>query len=138
MWDVSTPFGARVERRLAEEQIIWLVTIDKDGAPQPSPVWFLREGDTLLIYSKPAAPKLRNIARQPRVALHFNTDAGGGDVMIFHGDAAVDAATPPPHQHAAYLEKYHQGIGNIGMTPERFAEEYAAPVRVRLGKLRGF
>lgn len=138
MWDVSTPFGARVERRLAEEQVIWLVTSDKEGTAQPSPVWFLREGDTLLIYSKPAAPKLRNIARHPRVALHFNTTADGGDVVIFHGSAAADPAAPAPHEHAAYLEKYRAGIGHIGMTPESFAEEYSAAIRVRLEKVRGF
>lgn len=138
MWDVSTPFGARVERRLAEEQVIWLVTAGKEGLPQPSPVWFLREGETLLIYSKPSAPKLRNIAREPHVALHFNTNPHGDDVVIFHGSAAAEPDAPPPNAHAAYLEKYRAGIANIGMTPERFAEEYSSAIRVRLEKLRGF
>lgn len=138
MWDLSTPFGERVERRLAEEQVIWLVTSDKDGAPQPSPVWFLREGDTLLIYSKPDAPKLRNIARQPRVALHFNSSPGGDDVIIFRGSAAADAGAPAAHEHPAYLAKYREGIAHIGMTPESFAAAYAAGIRVRLERVRGF
>jgi len=137
MWDTSTPFGARVERRLAEEQVIWMVTSGADGAPQPSPVWFLREGDTLLIYSRPGTPKLRNIARHPRVALHFNTDPDGDDVIVFYGAAAVDTAAPSSAAHTAYQEKYRQGIANIGMTPESFAAAYDTAIRVRLERVRG-
>jgi PPOX class probable F420-dependent enzyme len=85
MWDTSSEFGARIERRLADETVIWLVTTSNDGSPQPSPVWFIREGDTLLIFSKPDAPKVRNIRARPRVALHFNTDVHGEDVVVFHG-----------------------------------------------------
>lgn len=38
--DRSSEFGARVLRRLEEDEIIWLTTGGKDGAPQPNPVWF--------------------------------------------------------------------------------------------------
>jgi len=31
--DPSTPFGERVRRRLSEEQVIWITTVGKDGAP---------------------------------------------------------------------------------------------------------
>lgn len=138
MWDTSTPFGERIERRLAEEEVIWLVTSDKDGVPQPSPVWFLREGDTLLIYSKPNAPKLRNIARQPRVALHFHTDAHGEDVKIFHGTAAVDPDVPRAHENPAYLEKYAEPIARLGWAPEQMGNEFSTAIRVRLEKVRGW
>jgi PPOX class probable F420-dependent enzyme len=138
MWDPSTPFGQRVEAKLNSAQIIWLVTSDGDGTPQPSPVWFLREGVTLLIYSKPNAPKLRNIGSHPRVALHFDTDASGNDVIILHGTAAVDTSVPPPDQPGPYLEKYRAGIADIEMSPEQFAAAYSTPIRVRIEKVRGF
>ena len=72
--DTSTEFGARVEQRLADERIIWLVTTDREGAPQPSPVWFIWDGESALMYSQPNTPKLRNIEANPRVSLHFNSD----------------------------------------------------------------
>ena len=45
---------------------------DAEGQPQSTPVWFWWDGDTFLVYSRPAAKKLR----QPRdptlvVALHL-------------------------------------------------------------------
>ncbi len=138
MWDPSTPFGQRIEAKLNSALIIWLVTSDGDGTPQPSPVWFLREGETLLIYSKPNAPKVRNIAARPQVALHFDTNADGSDVIIFHGTAAVDTNAPPPDQPGPYLEKYRAEIAGIQMTTDEFAATYSTPIRVRLEKVRGF
>ena len=38
MIDTMTEFGARVERRLREEPVIWLTTVRDDLLPQPSPV----------------------------------------------------------------------------------------------------
>ncbi|NJN16340.1 MAG: TIGR03667 family PPOX class F420-dependent oxidoreductase [Oscillochloris sp.] len=137
MWDATTSFGQRVERRLNEEAIIWLVTTDANGVSQPSPVWFLREGDTLLIYSQPNTPKMRNIERNSQVALHFDGDGRGGDIVVFHGAAAADPAAPSPDQHQAYLAKYGDGIAGIGMTPESFAAAYSAALRVTLTRVRG-
>jgi PPOX class probable F420-dependent enzyme len=138
MWDTTSAFGQRVERRLAEEAVIWLVTTAADGTPQPSPVWFIREGETLLIFSKPDAPKVRNIRARPRVALHFNTDAHGEDVIVFTGTAALDADAPAAHELPAYLAKYGPQIPSIGMTPEQMGQVYAQAIRVRLEKVRGF
>lgn len=138
MWDETTEFGARVSRRLAQEEVIWLVTTGSDGTPQPSPVWFLREGNSLLIYSKPDTPKLRNIAARPRVALHFNTDPTGEDVVIFLGTATIIENPPLGSEVPAYLEKYREGVERIGMDPAAFATTYSAAIRVELEKVRGF
>jgi len=138
MWDTTTEFGQRVEQRLAEELVIWLVTTDADGTPQPSPVWFLHESATLLIYSKHSAPKVRNIQARPVVALHFDSDPHGNDVVILHGTATLDPAAPRGDKHPAYVEKYRGGIDSLGQSPEAFAETYAAALRVTLTKVRGF
>jgi PPOX class probable F420-dependent enzyme len=137
MWDVTTPFGARVEQRLAEEWIIWLVTQGKDGTPQPSPVWFLREGDTLLIYSQPKTPKLRSIVRAPQVALHFDGDGRGGNIIVFTGTAALDPAAPSADAVPSYVAKYRDAIARIGTTPAGFATRYSVAMRVTISGVRG-
>jgi PPOX class probable F420-dependent enzyme len=136
--DTSTAFGARVARRLQEEVIIWLTTVRADGTPQPSPVWFLWDGATILIYSQPDRPKLRNIGQNPRVALHFDSDGRGGDIAILTGRATIDRNAPPATQAPAYLDKYRAGIAGIGMTPDSFAAAYSVAVRVTPVSLRGF
>lgn len=135
--DTSTAFGSRVLRRLQEEEVIWLVTVSADGTPQPSPVWFLWDGETALIYSQPNTPKLRNIERQPRVALHFDGDGQGGDIIVLTGTAAIDPAAPPATAVPLYLEKYRARISNIGMDPERFAAGYSVAIRFTPTRMRG-
>jgi PPOX class probable F420-dependent enzyme len=135
--DTSTDFGARVTRHLEDDRIIWLTTVGPDGTPQPSPVWFLWDGDTVLIYSQASTPKLRNIERHPRVSLHFNCTPSGGDVVILTGDGWIDAEAPPASAVSAYLEKYAQGLRDIELTPDAFAETYSVALQVRPTSLRG-
>jgi PPOX class probable F420-dependent enzyme len=135
--DTSTDFGARATRHLEGDRIVWLATVGPDGTPQPSPVWFLWDGDTVLIYSQPSTPKLRNIAQRPRVSLHFNCTESGGDVVVITGDASVDTGVPPVDANADYRDKYADGIRAIGMTPETFAQAYSVPIRIRPTSLRG-
>jgi len=44
--DPNTPFGERVQRRLATSKVIWLTTVGADGTPQPNPVWFVVDGES--------------------------------------------------------------------------------------------
>jgi PPOX class probable F420-dependent enzyme len=136
--DTSTEFGQRVARRLAEEKVVWLTTVDSSGTPQPNPVWFLWDGQSIVIYSQPNQPKIRNIARSSHVSINFNSDFHGGDVVIIAGTAQVDAAIPPADQIPAYVEKYADGMASINLTPESFAAIYSAPIRFTPTKVRGF
>ena len=118
--DTSTNFGARVTRHLEDDRIVWLTTVGPDGTPQPSPVWFLWDGDTVLIRSQPSTPKVRSIEQRPRVSLSFNSTPNGGDVVILTGDASVDTDAAAARLDPAYVEKYSGGLQSIGMTPEAF------------------
>lgn len=137
--DAGTEYGQRIQRRLDAEPVIWLTTVDGNGRPQPSPVWFLWQGDgSVLIYSQRDKPKLRNIAAHPAVALNFNTDGVGDDVIVFTGTAEIVPDLGPATGVPAYIAKYGQGIANLNSNPEEFAGEYSVPVRVTLDRVRGF
>jgi PPOX class probable F420-dependent enzyme len=135
--DTSTPFGARAERRLREELLAWLVTVSQGGTPQPVPVWFLWDGESFLVYSRPETPKLRNIERSARVALHLDGNGRGGDIVVVTGEAAVSSGDPPADRVPAYVEKYAELIDRNGWTPHSFASDYSVPIRVSFGRLRG-
>lgn len=138
MLDFSTELGQRAEAHLRQDIVVWLTTVSADGTPQPNPVWFVWDGETLLIYSRPGSWRLKNIARQPKVSLHFHSDPDGAEVIILTGEAALDPAAPPADQVAAYIKKYAQGIADLNMTPASFAADYSVAFRVRPEKLRGF
>lgn len=135
--DTSSEFGARVARRLGSELIGWLVTVSPDGTPEPSPVWFLWDGASLLVYSRPNTPKLRNIAANPRVSLHLDGNGTGGDIVILTGEARIDPSAPPADTLPAYTAKYAARIQAIGMTAEQFGRAYSVAIRVTPTRLRG-
>ena len=138
LFDPNSEFGAHVAKRLREDEVIWLTAVRADGVPQPNPVWFLWNGQTILIFSQSSARKVKHIAANPKVALNFNTGPDGGDVVVVTGEARIETATPSPDEMAAYVEKYRQGIADIGMTPESMGAAYSIVIRVTPRHIRGF
>jgi PPOX class probable F420-dependent enzyme len=137
--DAGSEFGRRAAARLAAEEVVWLVTVDPRGVPQPTPVWFLWDGeDELVIKSQPARAKLRNVRAHPAVALHLNATPTGGDVVVLTGTAEVDEGGPTDAERSRFDEKYADAIRGLGMTPDGFHADYSATVRVRAQRLRGF
>lgn len=133
----DTPFGERVARRLSADPVIWLTTTGDDFTPQPTPVWFLWDGASFLIYSLPDAARLRHIAHNPRVALHLDGNGQGGDIVVFTGTARVAPEEPPADRNAAYIAKYQARVDASFGGPAPFAQRYSTPVRVTPLRLRG-
>lgn len=108
--------GKKAPRRLHSEEIIWLTTVRGDGMPQPSPVWFLLQDDgTVLIFSRPDAPKVRAIGTNSRVSLNFNSDPEGGDIVILNGHAMLGETSLAATTVSAYVEKYKESIERLGI-----------------------
>ena len=136
--DTSTDFGKRIKHHLENDQVAWLTTVNGDGRPFPSLIWFFYEDDgTVLIYSQQNKTKLRNIASNAAVTINFNSDEHGNDMVILAGAAVIDESANPAANHDAYLDKYKGGIESIDMTPESFSAEFSVPIRVVLQNVRG-
>ena len=139
MIDLKTKFGRAVARLLKNEYVIWLTTVDSNLTPQPRPVWFIWEHDSFLIFSQPHAHKVKHIAKNPGVALHFNTDeTGDKNVIVFTGEASIDVSCPPAHNVPAYFKKYKTGISDLNVTPEGFSTEYSTAIRIKPTDVRGW
>ena len=137
MVDFSGELGTRAHERLTTEQVIWLTTVAPSGTPHPRPVWFLWDGSAFLIYSQPTAKKLEHIARNPQVALHFNSTPDGDDIQVFLATATIDHNPPRAQDVEAYLTKYRTAIADIGMTPETLSATFTVLLRAVPTKLRG-
>lgn len=56
---------------LQERRYPVLATINADGTPQLSAMWYLLEGDTIVMNTKVGRLKERNMRRDPRVSVCF-------------------------------------------------------------------
>jgi len=76
-----------------------LVTLEPDGRPQVSIVWIGLDGDELVAAHLPEHRKVRNIRRDPRVALSVEAgtrnEIGLDEYIVMHGSARVTEGGAP-------------------------------------------
>lgn len=125
-----------IQARLEDEAIVWMTTVSPAGQPQTSPVWFIVQGESIVVYSLRATPRTRNIAANPRVSLNLNSSAAGNEVVIIEGRAEIVGDGRPANDDAEYVAKYEAAIEDLGMTPEAFAIDYPVRIHVRPTRLR--
>ncbi|HAT44875.1 MAG TPA: TIGR03667 family PPOX class F420-dependent oxidoreductase, partial [Ktedonobacter sp.] len=75
--------------------------------------------------------------QNPKVALNFDGNGFGGDIIVITGEAQLSPVDPPADQLPAYVEKYHEFIATRYDTPENFASIYAVAVRIHPLTVRG-
>jgi PPOX class probable F420-dependent enzyme len=130
MLNLDNPKHAAADARLRTETIIWLTTVNPNGQPQSSPVWFLWNGADFLIYGSTDGPKTPNIRANPQVSLNLDGNGQGGGIVIFEGTAVIEAAGPPADAVADYVAKYGPRIESYGWTLEGMARDYPHVIRV--------
>jgi PPOX class probable F420-dependent enzyme len=126
--DPSTKEGARALERLDSELMGWMTSINPDGAPQSSPIWFLWRNGVVLVYSHIRAPRNANVEANPRVSFNLNTDPDGDDVVTMEGEARIDLSLPPSSEDADFQAKHRHMIERYGWTAEWLAENYPVPI----------
>ena len=138
MLDKTTEWGQHAEQRLRTNIIGWLTTVGSDGRPYTVPVWFLWDGNAVLIFSQPRKQKIRNLRKNARVTLALDDTKQGEDVVIVEGTAEVldnpDISATLP----AYLEKYGAMIQDMDLTPESMAADFSVGILLTPTKFRSW
>lgn len=135
----STAAAVRVERFLETEPVIWLSSIRQDGAPHLVPTWFVWDGESIVIRSRPHAKKVRNLAHDPRAMVALGDAEDDFDVGLLEARAEVrgvgDPLTPLPRQ---FVAKYRERIAALGITPDEFAATYSATITLTPSRALGW
>jgi len=66
---MSTVLSDKARAYLNERRFAMLATINEDGTPQLTTMWFLLEGDTIVMNTKAGRVKDRNMKRDPRISI---------------------------------------------------------------------
>jgi PPOX class probable F420-dependent enzyme len=121
---------AHIEQRLRNDITIWLNTIRPDGRPHAVVVWFLWDGEAILIFSQPGKQKLRNIQHNSNVLLAVDNTREGSDPIAIEGIATLLEPGEANAAHPGFVKKYGEHIKQIGYTPEQMAAAYSEPIRI--------
>ena len=138
MLDVTTEWGQHAEQRLRTNIIGWLTTVGSDGRPYTVPVWFLWDGNAVLIFSQPQKQKIRNLRKNARVTLALDDTKQGEDVVIVEGTAEVLDTPDISATLPAYVVKYGEMMKDMGSTPESMAADFSVGIRVTPTKFKSW
>ncbi len=117
--------------RLGDAQYLLLTTYRKDGTPVATPLWVVRDGDAVAVWTPTDSWKVKRIRRNPKVEVapcEFNGKPTGeavpGTAEILDGDATERV-------RGAIKQKY--GImGRITMFGSRLRRGTAGTVGIRV------
>ena len=116
--------AARLDRFLSREPVVWMSTVRPDGAPHLVPIWFTWDGNSLLVFSKPGAQKVRNLRANPVAMLALGEPEDDFDVAL--AEATVRLLDEPAHElPAAHLAKYGERMAALGLSPDEFLATYS-------------
>ena|SRR5713101_7207563 len=130
MLDPTNPKNAHIEERLRNDLMIWLSSVRPDGRPHIVPVWFLWDGESILIFSQPHTQKIRNLRYNPNVMLALDDTRSGNDVVMFEGKAELLNEPTVNTTMAAYATKYDSLLRSMGWDAATMAAAHSLPIRI--------
>ena len=105
-----------IQRFLAGKEVVVLATLQPDGAPLAMPMWFLPDGDALVMVSVAGLRKVANLQRDPRVSVVAEAGARGAEIknVIVQGRAEILADGPERRALAdRLLQRYHPDLERL-------------------------
>lgn len=118
---------------LNETRFAALATINKDGTPQQSTMWYALDGDTILMNTKAGRLKHRNLQRDPRASIcvpdgyRWVTISG---TVEMNDDQAVAQA-----DIRRLAIRYHGQEKGERQSREKFSQEHRVTVRLKIEKV---
>lgn len=114
---------------LSEQRFATLATINRDGTPQQTVMWYELQGDEIMMNTARGRLKDRNLARDPRISIcvadgyRYVTCAG---TATLNDDRAVTQA-----DIARLAARYHPPERAVAMQAE-FATQERVTIRLRI------
>jgi PPOX class probable F420-dependent enzyme len=128
--DAHSLATARIGRFLEREPVVWLSTVRADGRPHLVPTWFVWDGQTVVIVSKPGAVKVANLRADPRAMLALGDADDDFDVGLLEATAEIATEPTPLVLPPGFAAKYGSRIEAMGLTVAQFARTYAQVIRL--------
>lgn len=125
-----TAIPASHEDILSKRAFAHVATVDADGSPQVTPVWFDYDGEYLLINSEKGRKKDRNLRARPQVGISIQDPDDPYRYLGIQGEV-VEITEAGAAAHITALAHKYWGREFHALTPDQVRVIYKiAPVRV--------
>ncbi len=96
--DAQALLQSKIPARLA---YVWM-----DGTPRVVPIWFHWNGSEIVMASPPKAPKLKALAKNPKVSLTIDDNEFPHRVLLIRGTAKLDEVEGIVPEYEACAARY--------------------------------
>ena len=103
----TTPLPDHVGRFLTEPRYAAIATVDEDGAPRQAIIWFLLDGDTIVINSLDGRRWPANLRRDPRISIAVTDATRQSWVGLTGSVEVIDDQDRAQADIAAMARRYH-------------------------------
>ena len=122
-----------IQAFLSETRFAALATINKDGTPQQSTMWYALDGETILMNTKAGRLKHRNLQRDPRASIcvpdGYRWVTISGTVELNDDQAVAQADI------RRLAIRYHGQEKGERQSREKFSKEHRVTVRLKIEKI---
>jgi hypothetical protein len=77
-----------------------------DGTPRVIPIWFHWNGSAIIMATPPKAPKLKALAKNPKVSLTIDDNVFPHKVLLIRGSARLQTVDGIVPEYAVAAERY--------------------------------
>lgn len=97
---------SKIPARLA---YVWM-----DGTPRVVPIWFHWNGQNIVMASPPKAPKLKALAKNPKVSLTIDDNTFPHKVLLIRGTARLEPVEGIVPEYEAAAARYFDAATAMG------------------------
>ena len=130
---MPTTLSENARAFLQEQRFAVLATLNKDGSPQLTTMWYLLEGDTIMMNTKEGRIKDLNMKRDPRIAICVED---GYNFVTISGTVTMNYDQETAHQDIYRLAaRYHGEEKAKRQLEEKFSKEQRITLRLQCEKV---
>jgi PPOX class probable F420-dependent enzyme len=129
----KTSLSDRARAFLEQKRFAVLATINPDGTPQLTTMWYELQGDTVMMNTKVGRAKEHNLRRDQRIAIciedeyHYVTLSGTADLIDDQPTAQADIKR--------LAERYHNPEKAAQMVRDQFSNEQRMTLRLKIERV---
>lgn len=127
---MTNQLSERARAFLAEQRFAVLSTINPDGTPQLTVMWYALDGDEIVMNTKADRKKDQNVRRDPRIAICI--EDGYNYVTITGQVHLIDDQSIAQADIQRLAERYHPPAKAAQMMRDLFGREQRVTMRMRI------
>jgi len=130
---MPTQLSAEARAYLSERRFAVLATINSDGTPQLTTMWYELQGDEIMMNTKANRLKDHNLRRDPRVSLCV--EDGYRYVTLTGTARLIDDQATAQADIRRLAELYHDAAKADQMVADQFSREQRVTIRMTIERV---